>query len=158
MSRAIDAAPPSNASVVPVGHRPARQLKPILIDAPRQKNQRPLLRVNYLCDNHGLAATPAFSSRLSPASHPNRSATGRTGKSLVWPEGDALGGIVPRFGGASIDLVRQFDNALSDQCLVECGEHGVIDLGRRNALCRAKVEKPTQLHAERILAWGKRVP
>src|SRR5215472_9740629 len=47
MSRAIDAAPPSNASVLPVGHRPARQLKPILIDARRTEIQTPLLRVKY---------------------------------------------------------------------------------------------------------------
>src|SRR5260221_9965870 len=63
MSRAIDAAPPSNASVVPVGHRPARQLKPILIDARDRQNQRPLLRDSY-------AATIMGSPRHWP-SHPD---------------------------------------------------------------------------------------
>ena len=61
--------------MVPAARRPARQSKSTLIDAPRQTKSKPPLARQLRHDNHGAAATLAFSSRLSLASHPDRRAT-----------------------------------------------------------------------------------
>src|SRR3954454_12071652 len=75
MSKATAAAPLSTANEVPAVLRPARQSKPTLIDAPRQTKTPAALARQLHRDNHGAAATPALSSRLSLPSHSDRRAT-----------------------------------------------------------------------------------
>src|SRR3954453_11185390 len=75
MSKATAAAPLSTATEVPPVLRPARQSKPTLIDAPRQTKTPAALARQLHRDNHGAAATPALSSRLSLPSHSDRRAT-----------------------------------------------------------------------------------